>query len=511
VSVCCSRRRVELVETANPTGTPASPGEVVLRGRVASRHLYTSRFARCVGSRFLFTFILGALTAYSFIVGLVLLRGPMDNIPADQAHLLRAAVQEALGGQQSTIDALVDEVRRLRMVSGPPAPPPGFAPPPPRVASLVDTKMPKPQIFVGSEAHWPDWSFKLKAYVAAVMPELALIMEQAEAATHAEDWLPPASYNLDQDHQLRYLLIMQTSEGALQIIKQTTGGILAYRALSRRYNPRCQARSLVQLQSILRFDFGTSKEQAVDRLILFERLVTEYEQQTSEQLSDTIKCAVLLERLPPELRTHLLLNSGTSPTFSFMRAQVESFLVAGRSWSSLDASHAPRTDDPMEVDAIWHAGGKGKGKGKEKGKGKGKGKGKEKKGGKREDGKGDKQKGEDASKKFDGYCGYCGAWGHRQRDCRKKQRAEGSISQVGEPHAEPDSGTSQHADSSSAHGSGGHAMAVLPADGWVMVVGQVNLWSKKVFDTICWWARERRNTSVTSVISTTCLSKKVMR
>merc|ERR1712194_744707 len=165
-------------------------------------------------------------------------------------------------------------------------------------------------------------------------------------------------------------------------------------------------------------------------------------------------------------------NSGTSPTFSFMRAQVESFLVAGRSWSSLDASHAPRTDDPMEVDAIWHAGGKGKGKGKEKGKGKGKGKGKEKKGGKREDGKGDKQ-GEDASKKFDGYCGYCGAWGHRQRDCRKKQRAEGSISQVGEPHAEPDSGTSQNADSSSAHGSGGHAMAVLPADGWVMVVGQV--------------------------------------
>ena len=322
-------------------------------------------------------FFFGVATALTVLVVWTIFEyvESMDQLPQAQQNVLRAAVSEALGGQQSTIDALVEEVRRLRGLGTPIGPdaPPGLAPHQPRTKSLVDTKMAKPPMFPGSEGAWPDWSFKLKAYVAAVHPGLAIVLEQAEAAAHGETWWPDEDVDLDTDQQFRYLLIIQTSEGALQIIKQTPGGVQAYRALARRYNPRCQARSLVQLQGILRFDFGASREQAVDRLVLFERLVTEYEQVTNERLSDQIKCAVLLERLPTELRTHLLLNSGAVPTYSLMRAQVESFLIAGRTWKPPDDAAAQAAgNDPMEVDAIYRKGGKGKEKGKEKKGGKGK-------------------------------------------------------------------------------------------------------------------------------------------
>ena len=60
----------------------------------------------------------------------------------------------------------------------------------------------------------------------------------------------------------------------------------------------------------------------------------------------------------------------------------------------------------MEIDAVYGDKGKkgkhGKGKkGKDKGKGKHKGK-------------------HESSPKFEGYCGHCGKWRHKQKDCRYK-------------------------------------------------------------------------------------------
>ena len=61
----------------------------------------------------------------------------------------------------------------------------------------------------------------------------------------------------------------------------------------------------------------------------------------------------------------------------------------------------------MDVVAVLY----GKGK---KGKGN---KGKDKKGKTKEDKNG---KGKPTTEKFDGECGYCGKWGHKRQDCRKK-------------------------------------------------------------------------------------------
>ena len=145
------------------------------------------------------------------------------------------------------------------------------------------------------------------------------------------------------------------------------------------------------------FDFGQEPAGVTDRMIVFERLVKEYETSSGEALGVQVKCAVLLERVPLALRTHLLLTCGSRPDYAIMRQTVESYSVSERSWQP---GHSTTMGEvPTEIGAVY--GDKGK-KGKHaKGKGKHKGK-------------------HENSPKFEGYCGHCGKWGHKQKDCRYK-------------------------------------------------------------------------------------------
>ena len=58
-------------------------------------------------------------------------------------------------------------------------------------------------------------------------------------------------------------------------------------------------------------------------MIMFERLVGEDETSSGKALGVRVKCAVLLERIPPELRTHLLLTSGSRPDYAVVGQTVE--------------------------------------------------------------------------------------------------------------------------------------------------------------------------------------------
>ena len=55
----------------------------------------------------------------------------------------------------------------------------------------------------------------------------------------------------------------------------------------------------------MHFDFGQEPAGVTDRPIVFERHVGEYETSSGEVLDVQAECAVLLERVPSELRTHL--------------------------------------------------------------------------------------------------------------------------------------------------------------------------------------------------------------
>ena len=302
----------------------------------------------------------------------------------EQRQLLERATSELLAAQAAThqdqINTLRNEVQRLRTTGGAAHDGHGQPPPPPGLSGprLVDTRLGRPATFRGEEAAWADWAFKFKAYVGACSAHTAQLLEEAELAAHAVEWTPLDPPTAQEDQLLRYLLVMLTESAALQLVRQHPGsGVEAFRALSRRYNPRSQARSLTMLTEILNFEFSLNGglEEVQDRIVEWERRIAEYEGITEDRLSPAVRCAVLTARLPHEVKTHLLLTSGPRADYGRMKAAVESFVIAGRRWGST-APSSSNPSAPMEVDAVFGKNGGGKGKGKNKGKDKNKGKGK---------------------------------------------------------------------------------------------------------------------------------------
>ena len=211
-----------------------------------------------------------------------------------------------LGTEQSNNLQEIQRLRTKQLLTVPPVEPSGGADAPPPTTSagrgIINTRIGKPPVFSGDESTWGDWSFKLRPTCQWLTSNL-----DTELAAHAKVWIPSEPSNQDMDAQLRYLLVMLTSGPALHIIRQQPSRVQAFRDLVRKYNPRSQARSLAQLQEIMHFDFGQEPAVVTDRMIVFERLAGEYETSSGEALDVQVKCAVLLERVPPELRTHLLL------------------------------------------------------------------------------------------------------------------------------------------------------------------------------------------------------------
>ena len=205
-------------------------------------------------------------------------------------------------------------------------------------------------MFSCDENSWSDWIFRLRCFVSVVDFQLGRMMEEAELAADSNASIPSAPMNQDMDAQLMYLVVMLTSGPALQIIRQQPSGVQAFRDLARKYNPRSQARSLAQLQELMFFDSGQEPAGVTDRLVAFERLVGEYETSSGEVLGVPVECAVLLERFPQELRTHLLLTCGSRPDYAIMRRTVGSYSVARRSWQPRQPTSMGEA--PMENGAV---------------------------------------------------------------------------------------------------------------------------------------------------------------
>ena len=368
-----------------------------------------------------------------------------------------SSVRQQTAAQSQQIARLTQELEALR-TGAQPGEQPAAQPASARQKQLLEAKIPKPST-LQTEEQWPEWSFKTIAFVAATDPQFAATMEEAEAQAHNESWAPTRAPGGERDAELRYLLVALTSGPALQIVRATSGGLQAYRALARRFNPRTQARSLTMLQSIMGFELSEDPAGVLDKLVLFERLITEYEAMTGERLGDNIRCAVLLERLEPDLRTHLLLTCGTKADYRLMRAAVESFAVARRGWKGTAAEPGEQipTPVPMEVDYLGHKNEdkKGKGKGKKKGK--------------------DDKKG----REFQGYCGKCGRWGHRQRDCKQKWGAHaGGVNALDEEETRSATAFSAASALSSAEAArrepeeaGSVAVVLRQQDGWILAMG----------------------------------------
>ena len=267
-------------------------------------------------------------------------------------------------------------------------------------ATQQATNLGKPPVFHGEETKWQEWYFKFGTYIMCsgdMYPELVTATkDSAQGPMDTSRW--DAEQSQVSQH-LYLILVMLTEEAALRIVQAVhdSNGAEALRLLHRRSYPLTQGRMLAKLNEVLQVDFGTDERAYMDNVVQWEQRVHEFETMSRETLPDVVKRAIITERSPSAIRTHLLVNAQT-----LTRAVIEAFLAVGRKWGPDHSGPAP-----MDVEAMTRKG-KGKG-GKSKGKIKG-GKDKEK----------GNSKGKDTEKekvvRFDGYCGHCGKCGHRQKE-----------------------------------------------------------------------------------------------
>ena len=171
---------------------------------------------------------------------------------------------------------------------------------------------------------------------------------------------------------------MLTDGPALRIVKsiEDENGYEAYRQLSRRFDPQSTSRNLARLNAILHFGFDCAKgAEVLDKILAWERMISDYEQNSGETVVQSLKTAVLVGKLPAAIRTHVLMHPSATKDYPSLRGLIEAYILTGRRWE-IEGPARPQDKKndgtaPMEIDAI-----KGKGKNKNKGKQpKGKGKG----------------------------------------------------------------------------------------------------------------------------------------
>ena len=210
---------------------------------------------------------------------------------------------------------------------------------------------------------------------------------------------------------LYYQLTMYTDSTPLGIVRQVSNqdGFEAYRRLSYQYDPQNVGSILSRLMKVLEFDFGAEAE-FLDSMSKFEILIEDYEKLSKETLSDNIRTAVLVARAPEALRNRVLLAIPKEQVqWAKIKKVATDYLLTKQ---SMPGGHAPM--DIGWVNSKGKKGGRGKGdrgEGKDKNKDKGKGYDRPQRYG-----------GNNANvkEKFQGHCGKCGAWGHKQKDCYSK-------------------------------------------------------------------------------------------
>ena len=282
----------------------------------------------------------------------------------------------------------------------------GASSPTTRFQSVVDTRvLGKPETFKGEPSKYRDWIFILKSYLGAIDSRFPELLEKVEGSDVAMYNATLTQDEVDLSSQLYYILVMLLRDRPLDRMHDVGigEGLEGYRQLSLEYEPKVQSRFVGLLMSILSFSFDGDIPAKISE---FERKIKDYEQQSSQSITDDIKYGVLIMGVTDlQVKQHLVRNAQRLDSWGKARDEL---LEISRTQKYLQ-----ETPQPMQLGATPWKTGKGKDtKGKDqKGKGKSKdGKGKDPKG----KGKGEKPK--------DRVCFYCQKSGHVKADCRKRMR-----------------------------------------------------------------------------------------
>ncbi|CAK0836065.1 unnamed protein product [Prorocentrum cordatum] len=324
------------------------------------------------------------------------------------------------------------------------------------------------QRFDGTDEKWGDWSLRFEAYTALLGMEDLMTEAANRRDPLPNDQLGDRARAVSQ--RLWHLLITWCDGKSLGVVKLSRkNGLEAWRQLKIEYESRSGNRWTAMLRFILnpQDKWAKCRESGIDffqSLTAWEAIAAECVDQSGEAVSDNVRVSVLLV---PE---------GVKLTFSAARSHIRGYYNQGRTFT-----HVPDTGGvaPMQVDAVRGGPPTGKSQGKVGKTGntdKSGRTGKNLKGGKdaktkskNRDGKHGHGKGQ--TEYFEGERGYCGKWGHKRADCRKK-KADDAKKETGNTRAVQGdaaaAGSGQQQSDGSVRAASGYYDGV--PDGWVFAV-----------------------------------------
>ena len=351
-------------------------------------------------------------------------------------------------------------------------------------SSMVDTRgIGKPPSFDGTEKNWREWRGKMTAYLYASDPGAETSLKWVEAQSgpitdtliadqtvDGEGRCSEKEYQAGQAlNKKLYLILSDTCKGEPYRMVESAGfghGFEAWRVLMRRYASKTPGTKRALLQNLFSLKPAASPETLETTVLNMEEMIRRYDGMAQQHMSEDIKCAILVACCPKELKEYLDMSSEEF-VYTELRNKVTTWMERKRDQlprnlqamedrnnnkpTPMDVGYAqgPQWGSSLwsytDVDAMqewggypegpyhepcWQEGetnyipkGKGKGKGKSMsfnswGKGAStwnpaKGVGKSKgvaKGEPKGQGKGT----------FQGFCHWCGKWGHPARLCQQK-------------------------------------------------------------------------------------------
>ena len=132
----------------------------------------------------------------------------------------------------------------------------------------------------------------------------------------------------------------------LRVAERSSEWIRNLETFLEEWEPAHKGRYRAMLMQLLQFPFTGDRGQALEE---WERLVRQYEAQSSDTLQDTIKAAILAHNQQnPEWRRHVGLNATRLQGYDALRSEWKAMHQAYRQWSIADGNDTT----PMEVDAL---------------------------------------------------------------------------------------------------------------------------------------------------------------
>ena len=171
-------------------------------------------------------------------------------------------------------------------------------------STRVDPKLlGKPSDFSGDRREWRHFEWVFRNWFGFLYDTAEEWLDQAaNSPVELGEAVPDRK---ETDKALYMSLAMVCKNEALDVVKTVTHkrGFESWRKLSKEYGATAGT-SLHEYTNLLEYDFGTT-DGFKKRLLKWENQIVDFQKATGEEISDRLKCAIVLSRSPAPIRTYL--------------------------------------------------------------------------------------------------------------------------------------------------------------------------------------------------------------